>query len=310
MTNNQKPDSEKGSILLLVIWVIAILAIITSLFAVRAKVSVKNALYLKMKTEGYITLSGAIQRAAYDILVKPAANDVEELNKNKIFFDYKIDGLDVRVKKLSVSAKLSIQQVRLDMWKKIFMSYGKDEDEAMAIISSIQDWVDPDNLLRIDGAEDDYYQNLDFPYYPKNKKMEDLKELTLIKGIDEEMYYGSEKYPPLTEFFTIYDDGGKLDINAVSKQVLMSILEINEETANAIILKREEAAFKNMNELQGFLDEMEYLEATKYFTVNPLSDKITLEASFVGGKLNTVLQETYEIKSNNIILIERNEWAY
>jgi len=310
MTRNLKQDSEKGSILLLVVWVIAILAIITTMFAVRAKVSVKNAIYLKTKTEGYITLSGAIQRALYDIMVKPAAEDTEDLGKNKVFFDYKIEGIDVRVRKLSVSAKLSIQQVRLDMWKKIFMSYGKEEDEAMAIISSIQDWVDSDNLLRIEGAEDDYYQSLEFPYYPKNKKMEDLKELLLIKGIDEEMYYGSDSFPPLTEYFTIYDDGGKLDINNVSKQILISMLDIDEETADAIIQKREEKPFIAMSELQEFLDEVQYLEATKYFTVNPLSDKIILEASFVNGNLKTVLCETYEIKSNNINLLERNEWAY
>ncbi len=263
-----------------------------------------------MKTEGYLTLSGAIQRAIYDILVKPTVMDTKELDKNRVFFDYNIDGIEVRVKKTPVSAKLSIQQVRLDMWKKIFMSYGKEEEEAMSIIASIQDWVDSDNLLRIGGAEDDYYQSLDFPYYPKNKKIEDLKELLLIKGIDEEMYYGSDKYPPLTDFFTIYDDGGKLDINTVSKLVLMSILNIDEETANAIISKRNEQPFINMNELTDFLDETEYMEATKYFTVNPRGDKIKLEASFKNGKLKTILSETYEIKSNNIKLLERVQWAY
>jgi general secretion pathway protein K len=310
MTKNQKQDFEKGSILLLVVWVIAILAIIASLFAVRAKVSVKNAMYLKMKTEGYITLSGAIQRAIYDILVKPAVSDTKELDKNRVFFDYQIDGIEVRVKKIPVSAKLSIQQVRLDIWKKIFMSYAKEEDEAMAIIASIQDWVDKDGLVRIDGAEDDYYQSLDFPYYPKNNKIEDLKELLLIKGIDEEMFYGSDRFPPLTDFFTIYNDGGKLDINTVSKLVLISLLGIDEETANAIILKRNEQPFTNMNELTDFLDETEYLEAAKYFTVNPRDDKIILEASFKNGKLKTVLSETYEIKSNSVKLLERVQWAY
>ena len=44
------------------------------------------------------------------------------------------------------------------------------------------------------GAESDYYQSLDPPYYAKNGPIDELSELLLIKGIRDapELYWGSD----------------------------------------------------------------------------------------------------------------------
>jgi len=69
---------------------------------------------------------------------------------------------------------------------------GADAAEVPTIVSSIQDWIDPDDDPHINGAESDYYQTLSPPYFAKNGPIDDLSELLLIKGIADNpaLYWG------------------------------------------------------------------------------------------------------------------------
>lgn len=71
---------------------------------------------------------------------------------------------------------------------------GADANQIADIISSIQDWIDPDNDTRMGGAESEYYQGMDPPYVAKNGPIDDLSELLMIKGIrdDPELYWGTD----------------------------------------------------------------------------------------------------------------------
>jgi general secretion pathway protein K len=71
---------------------------------------------------------------------------------------------------------------------------GADATQIPIIISSVQDWIDPDDDTRIGGAESDYYQGMDPPYVAKNGPIDDLSELLMIRGIRDnpELYWGSD----------------------------------------------------------------------------------------------------------------------
>ena len=71
---------------------------------------------------------------------------------------------------------------------------GADATQVPIIISSIQDWIDPDDDTRMGGAESEYYQTMDPPYVAKNGPIDDLSELLMIKGIRDnpELYWGSD----------------------------------------------------------------------------------------------------------------------
>jgi hypothetical protein len=69
---------------------------------------------------------------------------------------------------------------------------GVDAGDSSSVAGSILDWIDPDNNTHIGGAENDYYQSLDPPYFAKNQPIDDLSELLLVKGIWDhpEIYWG------------------------------------------------------------------------------------------------------------------------
>lgn len=59
-------------------------------------------------------------------------------------------------------------------------------------VQAILDWRDGDSNTRAGGAEQGYYQQLDFPYDPANKPFASIRELRLVRGIDDETFFGED----------------------------------------------------------------------------------------------------------------------
>jgi general secretion pathway protein K len=117
----------------------------------------------------------------------------------------------------------------------------KDSLKRSIIADSILDWTDTDNLHRVNGAEDDYYEKLSLPYEAKDGRIDVLEELLLIRGITPEIFYGGqdgeETYEGLVNFLTTTGSG--LNINTASEVVLRTLY--TPERADDILDKREES---------------------------------------------------------------------
>jgi general secretion pathway protein K len=141
------------------------------------------------------------------------------------------------------------------MWERFlgFLMY-KNEVEAFedieptTIINSIKDWLDSgddDAITGLNGAESDYYQDLDPPYPCKNGPFTYLGELALVRGITPELFQGAGGEQGLSKFITVfgmkkssnnsftYD--GKININTADLPTLVAILPFgHEDLARAI----------------------------------------------------------------------------
>jgi hypothetical protein len=65
---------------------------------------------------------------------------------------------------------------------------GMDESTAAAIL----DWIDADNSARDQGAEDDYYKELDPPRLPRNALPSTLQELLMVRGVTRGKLFGRD----------------------------------------------------------------------------------------------------------------------
>lgn len=127
------------------------------------------------------------------------------------------------------------------------------------IINSVKDWLDSkddDAITGLSGAESDYYQDLDPPYFCKNGPFVYLDELIAVKGITPELFYGIEEIAGISGYMTIYgateaDSGGatfkgKININTAELPVLKAILPSeNDDLAQDIYDYREETSDSN-----------------------------------------------------------------
>jgi general secretion pathway protein K len=136
---------------------------------------------------------------------------------------------------------------------------GLEGEQRDIVVDSIMDWRDPDDLHRINGAENDYYQSLKEPYNCKNGNLDSIGELLLIRGVTSDLFNGrkaKEKEegskgdsPGLKDIFSIYSPMGQIDINSAAPAALRAVLGIPSEIARRIVKAREEKSFENQPDL-------------------------------------------------------------
>lgn len=117
------------------------------------------------------------------------------------------------------------------------------------LAAATADWVDEDDLPRAAGAETTYYAALKPPGAAKNKRLETLEEIRLIKGIDSA---AMEKLRPLV---TVYPEdpnspAAPININTAPAEVIGAIDPGMTDGLTARILEyRKETPFKNPSQL-------------------------------------------------------------
>lgn len=92
------------------------------------------------------------------------------------------------------------------------------EDEAIAVLEAVVDWMDVDNEPSgFSGAEADYYQSLDPPYLPANSPFVSVEELRLVRHVTPELM---ERLRP---HLVVLPAGQALNVNTVSMRLLRTI---------------------------------------------------------------------------------------
>ena len=87
-----------------------------------------------------------------------------------------------------------------------------------SLIQAVIDWMDPDvDAIPPNGAEDDYYTGLEYPYLTANQPMQHISELRLIKGFTQEIY---EQVQP---FLTALPSNTAINVNTAKAEVLASV---------------------------------------------------------------------------------------
>jgi general secretion pathway protein K len=128
--------------------------------------------------------------------------------------------------------------------------------EPETIINSVKDWLDSkddDAITGLNGAESDYYQDLDPPYACRNGPFTHIDELALVKGISRELYQGTGEWLGVSSYLTIhgiiekkahsFTFDGKININTAQLPVLAAILPLgSEDLAQAIYDYRQETS--------------------------------------------------------------------
>ena len=139
------------------------------------------------------------------------------------------------------------------MWERflsllIYKNEAFEDMEPMTIINSIKDWLDSgddDAITGLNGAESDFYQDLDPPYPCKNGPFTYIGELALVRGVTPELFQGAGGEQGLSNYITVFGMTkssnnsftyeGKININTADLPTLVAILPSgNEDLAQAI----------------------------------------------------------------------------
>jgi general secretion pathway protein K len=121
-----------------------------------------------------------------------------------------------------------------------------DIESSQQLVDTILDWRDSDSLVRLHGAENDYYLSLPIPYPAKDGFFHTPEELLLVRGVTPALFYGREG-PALRDLFTVYSSGGNgVNLVTASPVVLQAALGMDPQAIAELIQRRTEASGANL----------------------------------------------------------------
>jgi general secretion pathway protein K len=270
-TGDRRLATEKGVILIALLWILTALCLIALTFSKESFVEMASARNAQSLEHSYFIARAGIDVAIYQLLQKryaPMARqdifqdtpDPIDLGMLKGTFGGGTYEVDIQAESGKINVNYIVQLEEL--FHNLMGVIGIPKPDADTIIDSILDWEDTDSMQRLNGAEDDYYQSLNPPYKTRNGRIEAIEELLLIRGITPEHFYGRPernsdgsiiyKYG-LARYLTVYWNGIQVNINSAPLPVLMSIPEMPPEAARAIYSRRHVKPFKTVLDISNEL---------------------------------------------------------
>ncbi|MBF0228204.1 MAG: general secretion pathway protein GspK [Desulfamplus sp.] len=124
----------------------------------------------------------------------PANNQNYTQNAADSWVRLRPGGVEVWVKVEDESSKMQLTLGQEQNIRNALQNiYGEDrEKEAEIFADAILDWLDPDDLVRLNGAESEYYNNNYPPCDPANAPFKSISEIFLVKDFDSDIFWGSQ----------------------------------------------------------------------------------------------------------------------
>ena len=253
-------NTENGVALLMVLWVITLLMVMVMSFSLLTRTEANSTVFFRDGVQKKFFAEAALERAIMEIYHRQTyKNQTVILEGNEVV---RIDGKAYNgsigtgryvFRLFNESGKMNLNMMGTRsgvILNNLLVNLGIAKEKADIIVDSILDWIDTDDLHRLNGAESDYYQSLPNPYKAKNGRLDTLEELLLIKGMSPDILFGTKEQKGLIHFVTIYSSTRSVNINAAPREILMAMPGITEDVVNRIIEQRESVEFKSIQEIQ------------------------------------------------------------
>jgi general secretion pathway protein K len=188
-------------------------------------------------------------------------------------FDARITGEGGRLNLNLLLAGGNPAPANVELLRKYLEVKGVDLNQRDQMIDSLLDWIDPDNLVRLNGAEDEP------GYKPSNGPLKTLDELKRVRGWED-----FTAQADWDADFTLSSTDAKININWASRDVLLALPGFTEGTADRFIAMR-----RGPDDIEGTEDDLKFTNLQEVqialgFRVdqfNQLANLITLNDSVV-----------------------------
>ncbi len=212
-------SDEKGIALLLVLWIITLLGFICADLSGTMRTETVVVSNFREGTQAYYSAEAGINKAVIELIrsfdqqtkmLTQKQNEEDDDEEESEFwfpgrgvYEFVFEGGSCEVTIEDEENKVGLNQF-LDRAKQnpetlkdlLRKRTDLEGEELDTVAAAMIDWKDKDhNITGVHGAEREYYESLDPAYTSRNGSIPVIEELLLIKGIDEELYYGDMSIP-------------------------------------------------------------------------------------------------------------------
>lgn len=257
-----RASSQKGSALLVALWVLLILAVLLSSFAFDMHVEAAITSHARKRLHARAAAEGGVAYASMLLAQSFKANNIEEpdevreqmrqqakrLNSSLrvSISDLSIGEAKVHIELIPETGRRNVNHMTEEDWD-LILEQGKIPLELRTeMIDNLMDWIDDNDFRRLNGAESDDAFYSDRGYKTKNAQIDALEELLWIKGFEPRFLYGGpgeekeevSSYPGIAHLLTVWGDDNQVNINSASREVLLTLPGVTEETVDDLLILR------------------------------------------------------------------------
>lgn len=252
--------NERGSVTILIALLAAVILALGLSFNWLVKEHIRSSESFRDKSEAIIKT-----RSAYDTFIYLMLTG--QMTENKILVaqsgitdlrSIPLDGSEVMIsdgvfiRVQDSNGRISLTTQNPNALQRL-VSNETDPARAAIFMDSFQDWIDRNDMARVNGAEAPYYRSQGFSYTPRNYDLQYVEELTLIRGVDADLY------KRISPFLTIMPNTG-FNPNTAGDSVLKAFLSIDDSRVEKIKSYVAKKTIKTMPELVALTGKMFYLE--------------------------------------------------
>lgn len=230
--SSAKPSTpQRGMALILVLWVTMLLTVMVGSFVLLARGESLQARQLFESTRAQLAAEAGIAIAVAQ--VREVDEKVRWIADGRV---YKTDfeGAKLEVKVIDESGKIDINLADQPTLLNLMKSVGFDDKEAEARAASIIDWRDPDNLLTLNGAEDDTYESDGYAYGAKDAAFDMVEELQQLVG------FNYETFLKLEPAITVYSSRAGINAAYAPEAALLALPGMTVDIARQFIAQRQQ----------------------------------------------------------------------
>jgi general secretion pathway protein K len=310
---NGERYSEQGAVLLLVLWVLLAMSMLALSFSAAIRTEVNAARNTVDQKQAFYLSRAGIEYAAFKIIEAQSAfsqaqqaldqgfEGISPVQSGLVMLELEEGGAEVEI--IDETGKININLAPGHLIYNLLITVGVGAGEADIITDSIEDWRDPDDYNRANGAESDYYLSLPEPYRAKNGFLDVPEELLLVRGITPEIYYGRKglgpsgervEYYGLQKYLTTFTTINRINVNSAPVAVLAAIPGLDYEAALRIEAMRQGGPITNVTEIMERIPGLP-MEATSYLStfrssVYTLVSHGRVRDSAVTSRIRTVIR--------------------
>ena len=224
------PRRQRGVALVIVLWAVALMTVLLGSFALIARTENMESRHVFDTVTARYDAEAGLERAVYELRnVDPSQRWVADGRP----YEFDFEGAHVSVELTDETGKIDLNTADPVMLTSLFVSVGVDLNRAQALADAIEDWRDPDDLPREQGAEANQYRAAGLNYVPRNAPFQTVSEVQQVYGMDYELY---GKIEPAV---TIYSSSGTPNPAYAPIEALRALPNMTEDLAQQIIALRQ-----------------------------------------------------------------------
>lgn len=261
MRENSK---QSGSVIIIVLWTAVLLTVLVTAMAGKVRLSAQTAAHNRDASQEWAQLMATVNFAEMELMLErmpaPIDQQLEESEEGEILTPaYRFDGeaLELNyaapenmvVRIYDHAGKINLNRIpRRNMQlliEKLLGGEDADPEEVQDLLAAWTDWTDLNDLEGLNGAEKDYYLELDQAYVPRNNpELDTVEEILHVRGFAE-LFEGIN----LDAAFTIYGNTRTVNLNLATREAMRLLPGLDEELIETIIAFRELEDISNRAEI-------------------------------------------------------------